>query len=353
VIEGVENDGPPLAQLLAELPRLERLTSVSSLAVGFEQIEAHDFDVVFLDLNFLEPDGVSQVTQLRRFNPHTPVVAFTTTYDSEVKIAALGAGASAYIGAYGISLTEIEDCIEHALAPHHVAEEKRGAHDDLRRLLRRERWLREAERKRISREVHDQLGQQLTAIRIALCSIHGDLFTDPKSPAARASRSLHDALEAVDQSLESVRNIAATLRPTVLEQLGLIEAVRGEATRFAGANGLDLRLRLAPRHFDGPADVATECFRILQQLLDNIARHACAQHVAVCLEPAEGGWVLEVSDDGVGIPPGVTEGRTLGFIGMRERAGAIGGSLTFDSVRTHGTRAVLRIPSQGAQLGAG
>lgn len=211
---------------------------------------------------------------------------------------------------------------------------RRAAEKELRALSRRLRSLQEEERRRLAREVHDHLGQQLTALAIDVHRLRGPQLS-PKDAA------ILSAFErTVADSIDLVRRIATDLRPAVLDDLGLVAAFRGELQRFQERTGIQARFR----HDDDepPPAHATALFRILQEALTNIVRHARARCVEVTYERDARSVTMCVRDDGVGIDPDLAaHSGSLGLIGIRERAGELGGTSSLAPDPRGGT--ILRV----------
>jgi PAS domain S-box-containing protein len=202
---------------------------------------------------------------------------------------------------------------------------------------------REEEKTRIARELHDELGQLLTAIKMDLGWIR-ERIGDADADLAAKAQKMHATL---DDTVSSVRRIAADLRPLMLDDLGLPDAAAWLVEDFEKRSGIRCQWRLA--NPDGveafePA-VANAVYRALQESLTNIARHAGAGSAWVMLEIAPEALRLEVEDDGRGIePPDLAKARSLGLKGMRERIHHIGGSLEITRPPRGGTRVSLRVP---------
>jgi two-component system, NarL family, sensor histidine kinase UhpB len=224
-----------------------------------------------------------------------------------------------------------------------AAEELEQSRAELRALAIRLQAIREEERTRIAREIHDELGQALTALKL-------DLAWLGKQP--QKSTSTSGEFRAVDQSItkridetmEIVRRIASELRPSVLDQLGLeaaIEYLVQETTQRTGI-AITLHAQEFPRL---PQDLASHAFRIIQEALTNVTRHSKATRAEVAVRRAGGSLILGVSDNGVGFAPDTLSGlRSLGLVGMRERALACGGVLMVQGKPGEGTSIVVTIP---------
>jgi PAS domain S-box-containing protein len=211
----------------------------------------------------------------------------------------------------------------------------------LRTLTAHREAIREDERARIAREIHDELGQALTAFKLDVAWVRMSL---PDAPPDIHGR-LDDLATRVDATVKFVRRIGSELRPVVLDQLGLGPAVEWQVRDFAARTGLraDVRADLAGHRLSG--EIATCLFRILQEALTNVARHAEAGGVAVRLRVVDGTVWLDVTDDGRGIAEtDLSEPRALGILGMRERALLLGGALELGSAEPSGTRLSVWIP---------
>jgi PAS domain S-box-containing protein len=214
--------------------------------------------------------------------------------------------------------------------------------EELRALVARLNSVREEEKARLSRELHDEMGQLLTALRMELEALE-DGLGELGSPAAALTDRAVAASELVAGAIESMRTLLAALRPIALDRLGLGPALRQECRRFKDWAGVPCGFA-APEGLStfGP-EVDTALFRIAQEALTNVARHARASHAALTLEAKAGGAVLRVEDDGRGIPPGRESGG-LGMLGMRERAERLGGQLVVRADPRGGTVVEARIP---------
>lgn len=215
----------------------------------------------------------------------------------------------------------------------------------LRALVRRLNQTREQERTRISREVHDELGALLTALKMDLRWVSRKLALPVPHDLAAVDARLKGADALVDTTIQAVQRLALELRPGALDSLGLAPAVRDEVRRFSARYGIVTDVYVDADAQPEP-EVATELFRILQELLTNVARHAKAAHVELELRHRDGLWTLSVSDDGVGIEEhAIARETSLGLQGMRERANALGGELALEPQAPRGTIARVSIPA--------
>ena len=229
-----------------------------------------------------------------------------------------------------------------------VAEQNRqlrARDENMRALTARLRAVREEEQTRMSREVHDELGQLLTGVKMDLRWLRRRLENrDPTDVTALLAR-LSEAEGLVNETIESMQRFAIELRPTALDSLGLSAAIRDEARRFENRSGITTRLMVID-WLHVSSETSTQLFRIFQELLTNVARHAEAQVVTIHLERNKHSCTLTVEDDGKGFnSEQVSERTSLGILGMHERAEAIGGRFGIEPLSTGGTRAWVQVPT--------
>ncbi|HTO73294.1 MAG TPA: sensor histidine kinase, partial [Gemmatimonadales bacterium] len=198
-------------------------------------------------------------------------------------------------------------------------------------------------RRRLSLELHDETAQVFAAVRLQLGVAREQ--ADP-ALAARLDRSL----ELVDEGLHSIRRVTDSLRPALLDDIGLVPALRSLAADFAERTGLSIRVAIPEQLPLLAADADVALFRALQEGLANVARHAEAGRVMVELTSNGGGVTLSVEDDGIGFDPtGLTalaQQGHAGLAGMRERVETLGGVVEIDSARGRGLRLSVRLPER-------
>jgi signal transduction histidine kinase len=212
----------------------------------------------------------------------------------------------------------------------------RASQERYRSLSRRLLEQQEHERGALARELHDQLGQSLVAILLNLKAIEGEL-----SPASRAR--VPESMQIIKKMIGQVQTLAFELRPSMLDQFGLVLALRNLVTRHGELAGVRASFTATPTDARAPVEIETACFRIVQEALSNVARHARARHVEVTLTAQDGALEVTVSDDGVGF--NVERLRTgLGLVGMGERADFAGGRLDIESAPGAGTTLRARFP---------
>lgn len=200
----------------------------------------------------------------------------------------------------------------------------------------------EEERRRVAREVHDELGQALTAIKMGLSALRNRTL---RRPSIETDRRLQTVNDAIDGAIDAVRRIILRLRPGVLDNLGPLAALEWEVQEFTQRAGLPVRLALPTEPIDLDAERSTTLYRTVQEALTNVLRHADAKSVAVGLQVHDGSLVLQVTDDGRGIAENqLRNPRSMGILGMRERAMSCGGTLEVRRALGGGTDVVLTVP---------
>lgn len=204
--------------------------------------------------------------------------------------------------------------------------------------------IREAERTNIAREIHDELGQQLTILKMDVSWIHQKL---QKYEDDLLRQKTAETLKLLNETIKSVRRIATELRPSMLDDLGLIEAIEWQSKEFEKRSGIKISFEPGTQHLPVSNAIATTLFRIYQEALTNIARHANAKNVFSKLQLENDEVILTIQDDGVGFDM-QTLGlkRTLGLLGMKERTLMIGGHFELRSKPGAGTTIVVTISMQ-------
>jgi PAS domain S-box-containing protein len=220
-------------------------------------------------------------------------------------------------------------------------EQSKASLEQLRALAERLRSAREEERTSIAREIHDELGQACTAIKMDLALI-GHKATKRQT---RLRAKVDSAIRLVDEMIVTLRRIASDLRPRALDDLGLIAALEWQAQEFETRTGIRCRVTLPQEPLALDSERSTAIFRIFQESLTNVARHAHATRVEARFERGADQLVFQVHDNGRGIDPEEAKARrSLGLVGMQERALLLNGELMVEGVPGAGTTMTLRIP---------
>ena len=243
-----------------------------------------------------------------------------------------------------ISKTDIGGQVQMTAVLRDVTAQRRARHEltamnqELRALYAGQQTVREEERARISRELHDDLGQQLTGLKLSLAWLGNRI----KEGRGTELDSVDDMRRMLDTAIGSVRRISSELRPQILDALGFGDAVTWQIREFARHSGLKLHIHLPAQGLVRDPVLATALFRIVQEALNNVVRHARARNVWVDLQTDAGELVLRVRDDGIGMAA-ISGCAGMGLGSMRERARAVGGCLDIISAQSDGCCVEMRI----------
>jgi signal transduction histidine kinase len=215
--------------------------------------------------------------------------------------------------------------------------------DQLSAISRRLMTVQEEERVRIARELHDELGQLVTAAKLELMPLLQDVTVPQR--IARVQR----VLELLDRTVDSIRRVAYELRPPLLTEFGLASAIDVEVSAFHQRTGIECEISSRSPAIELDPERSTAVFRVVQEALTNVARHAHATRVEIRLRQSQSELLLDVQDNGRGITPQqLADPRSLGLLGMRERISQFGGTIVIEGVPGRGTIFKVRIPTQNA-----
>lgn len=244
------------------------------------------------------------------------------------------------------AVTAFQDISQRKQAERDLLESRR----QLRELSSYLQTVREEERTRIARELHDELGQMLTGVKLDAMWLTTHMSSEQPGIAGKVAA----MSQLIDETLDAMRRVAADLRPVMLDDLGLAAAVEWLTEDFARRSGICIRLEMDVDQgqcdcqngvCDLDADVATAAFRIVQECLTNVVRHAQAEQVVVCVKCINDRLMLRVSDDGKRVSAANDNKRnSFGIIGMRERAHGLGGTMNFSSIPGKGTCVEVVLP---------
>ncbi|MCL5028989.1 MAG: PAS domain S-box protein [Bacteroidetes bacterium] len=203
----------------------------------------------------------------------------------------------------------------------------------------------EAERTKIAREIHDELGQVLTALKMDVILLSEDIKEGIKNSPEKIISELESIAKLIDGSILTVRNIATELRPDILDHLGLIAAIKWQLQEFQKRNRIKCTFYSETDFIELDKNKTTAAFRIFQEILTNILRHADANEVNVQILREAGSFILQVSDNGKGINADeINNLKSIGILGMRERTEIIGGQFNIISEKDKGTKVMLKVP---------
>src|SRR5258706_8953229 len=347
--------GPPGAKILVVDDEPKSLYALQELLSSLEQNlmvaqsgeEAlklalkNDFAVILLDVRMPGMDGfeTAKLIRGRERSKETPIIFLTAQADEMTSMfKGYAVGAVDYL-----MKPVVPDVLKSKVAIfvelHKKSERLRESEDKLRRLAAHLISVREEERAHIAREIHDELGQVLTGIKMEVGWL-------AKRLKERALIEKTDSMcKLIDTTVQTVRKIATGLRPEMLDDMGLVAAVGWQAKEFQKRTGIRCRAKLPPETTKLDIDVSTTMFRIFQEILTNVARHSRATRVDMELMVSDERVGLDVTDNGVGIADSDLNGKkSLGLLGMHERALLFGGEVKINGTPGHGTRVSVSIP---------
>jgi signal transduction histidine kinase len=339
-----------------------RLVTAASGEEALRCVMEEDFAAILMDVRMPGIDGFTTAKMIRERprSRHTPVIFLTAAQEDLVSMfRGYQAGAVDYMVkpvvpevlrsklAFFVGLHDMNRMLSAELAERALTEQRlRASEENLRALAAHLQSVREEERIHIAREIHDELGQALTGLKY-------DINTMGRNAASAAPESIAPTIEGlgqqIDRIINSVRRIASGLRPEVLDEIGLAAAIEWQAREFQRRTGVRCLVEVTPGFADPDKERSTALFRIFQELLTNVARHANATRVSVHLA-YEDSLCLKVEDNGRGIQEQEFESpRSLGFLGLRERVLAFGGSIEVKGHEGKGTSVSVRIPAEVQQ----
>jgi len=325
-------------------------------------VQKADFAVILLDVNMPGMDGFATagLIRSREGSRNTPII-FLTGADEDAVSSFRGyeVGAVDYLVKPIVPAVLrskisvfIDLCRYNAALTREIAERKaieedlRKAEERLRAYAAHVEYAREDERTRIAREVHDELGQSLTGLKMDLSWLEKRLPEDLEAAAAGRLKSM---FRRVDTTIQSVRRISSALRPQVLDDVGLIATLKWQANEFQVRTGIRCNVELPTEELALDRARSTAAFRILQEALANVARHAGATRVDISLRAHIDHFILKIADNGRGVSEAeLRSPKSLGLLGIRERAFLLGGSVDIESKVGKGTTVTLSIPHSPA-----
>lgn len=363
----IVEDTPASLQLLADLLGQAGYTArrAQEGRMALLSAQARPPELILLDVRMPGMDGYEVCRQLK-VDPRTqgvPVIFLSALDETEDKVRAFRLGAVDYIAKpyqpeevlarvrTHIELrrlqSRLEERVQERTAQYRLAEVRlQESQSQLRELAAFLQSVREEERSRIARELHDELGQSLTALRIDLAWLRGKCGEIEPAIMDR----LNAALALVERTVDALRRISEDLRPRMLDDLGLAAAIEHHVSQFSQRTGIPCDLAMNREEFDIDGATATAIFRVVQEALTNVVRHAGAGRVVVRIDEDNGDIHLELRDDGRGFAEGSSR-KSFGLLGMRERVNMLGGRLEVRSAPGEGTAIEAWLPKGGGTSG--
>lgn len=380
----VNDDAASLLALASLLDNNDgyRVMTARSGEEALRQVLTHDFAVILLDVSMPGMDGFETAEAIHSHprSSSVPIIFITAHYADEMhRLKAYQKGAVDYlftpiipqilqtkVGVFvelarnnlqlkrqKLELEQLNRDLQQQrqVDLEHINERKqaeaalRQSQEELRQLASYQERIKEDERKRIAREIHDELGQNLLALRIDIAMLHArTATTHPK-----LNKKVHAVLDHIDSTMKAMRAIINNLRPTVLD-LGLNAAIEWQVKEFQRRTGIVCELEMSDKDLCIDDNRATALFRILQESLNNVFRHARATKAQIVVERDDETLRMKVADNGVGIFPGCRrKANSFGLVGIKERVSSLGGSMTIETAQDAGTSLTVSIPLQEAE----
>ena len=303
------------------------------------------FNLALIDLKLPDIPGIEVLGKIKELSPDTEAVIITGYASLDTAVQAMQDGAFSYVNK-PIDMGYLLVVIAKALDKQKLeidrkrAEEELGkSREELRNLSAYLQSAREQDRTSIAREIHDDLGQTLTALKMDLSWLGKRLPGDQKSLIDKTE----SMSKLIDTTIQTVQRLSARLRPGLLDDLGLAAAIEWQAKEFENRTGIKCELTLGFDDVLLDRDLSTAIFRIFQETLTNVARHANATSVKISLKEEPGKLVLEVTDNGKGITEKqISDPKSFGLIGMRERVRIFKGEVKISGIGGEGTTVEVR-----------
>jgi signal transduction histidine kinase len=303
-------------------------------------------DIVLSDHSLPSFDSLGALDLVKQLAPATPFILVTATVSEEFAVTILQKGASDYI--LKTNMKRLPSAVMSAIEKSKMAKDKELSEQELVRSYQQVRKLashlqdiREEERASMAREIHDELGQQMTAMKLDFAWLTLKL----RGAEAEIVEKISSMEKLLGNALVTVKKIATELHPAMLDKLGFIEAIRWQSREFEKRVGIKINLDLPESIVNISGKVSIALFRIYQESLTNIARHSQARNVSCSLQKNGDLLSLTVIDDGKGFDVSTIEQmQSLGLLGMKERSVMIGGSYEVMSEPGNGTRVHVTLP---------
>ena len=343
-LEDIENDAIIIRELLGSEGLIFQFDHVSTESEFTDKLKSEKFDIILSDYNLPGFSGFTALFLSKKYCPEVPFICISGTIGEDLAVELMHLGASDYI--LKDRLSRLPVAIEHAISDVKVKqarieadEEIKNMKESLEKLNQHLDEIREDERASISREIHDQLGQSLTAIKIDI-----DWLYEKSASDSEERTKLVEIIELITDMSKDVQRIAFELRPLILDDLGLGSGMEWYIREFQKRTGITCLLKLDDVQFPDRKKNLT-LYRILQEALTNVTRHAKAKKIIINLYRYEDSIILEVFDDGIGLEKEkIHSYNSLGFIGIRERLKQHNGNMDIQSTLNKGTKLTITIP---------
>lgn len=319
------------------------------------EVDHFNPDIILADYSLPSFNGMQAFRMLRQKHSYIAFILVTGVLSEQVALECLKEGVDDFI--LKSSFKRLPMAINNAIKKREIEKEKarmaselKKSHEELRIFLNNQQIAREEERRSIARDLHDELGQVLTALKIDITMFGKKVFSDKEYHKDILAGEFKDILSLVDMITHSVKRISSGLRPEILDELGIIEAIKWQVQEFERRNKIKCHTIL-PEELVLDRNLPITLFRIVQEALTNVARHAEATAVKIELKIENSLLLLEISDNGKGIEQEEIESSSsLGIIGIRERVGSLSGKFSISRTDNSGTVVSVLIPLDDKEI---
>lgn len=315
--------------------------------------EVIDFrpDIILADYSLTSFNGMQAFRKLKEENLLVPFILVTGVLSEKLALDCLKEGVDDFI--LKSSFKRLPAAIVSAIRKREMEEEKnrisnelKKSHEELRLLVNRHQISIEEERMNIARDLHDELGQVLTALKIDIAMLRKKLTSGKRM----SEQAIHEEFGAISRTIDkiamSAKEISAGLRPETLDDLGILDAIQWQATEFEKRNKITCQLYLPHEMLEITKELSIALFRIVQEALTNVARHSMATLVQIYLDTRDNVLFLEILDNGKGIEDEkIKSSKSLGIIGLRERVQLLHGHFFIGKAKGGGTKVSIMIPT--------
>lgn len=355
IVEDSEDDTALVLETLKERDFHPVYKRVETPEEMIDALRQSPWDVVVSDYTMPRFNALAAMRLIKEAGLDIPFIIVTGSIGEEIAVRAMKAGAHDYM--MKDNLSRLTPAIEREMQEavrrreHRQADkELRNSRQQLRDLAARLNSIREKERAWISREIHDELGQLFTSIKYELSLLRKRIAKQEGHSEAKADieERLKSTSDMVDTAIKTVQKIATELRPGILDDLGLMAAIEWQASEFQQRTGIACRLHTDLQIVQLDREQATAVFRIFQEVLTNIVRHAGATRVEIRIKEKAGRLYVDIKDNGRGITAEERSNpKSLGLLGMRERVLLLNGEMRISGAPKKGTHVHLKIPLKG------
>jgi two-component system sensor histidine kinase UhpB len=323
-------------------------TQVSRKKDILQRINEFEPNVILIDYSLPSFNGIEAFRMIRQERKYIPFILVTGALSEQVALEFLEEGVDDFI--LKSSFKRLPAAVVNAVRRkenekerNRISQELQKSHAELMSLIERRDRAIEEERTSIARDLHDELGQVLTALKIDVSMLKRSVLSG--KPLAGIEAEFKAITRLIDKITQSVKHISTGLRPEALEDLGIVEAINFQVLEFGRRNNIECKLYLPSSSPELDSTLSITLFRIVQEALTNIMRHAKARSVRVQLDVNENTVELDIMDDGIGISiDDIGSSKSLGLIGLRERVRALKGKFSISGSPSEGTAINVVLP---------